>query len=381
MYRLLPFVLLLFSVTNASAQGLVEKVADLMEFNLGKAPLDTSAFRPKIVLAPIVYFEPNTSLGFGFGASLLFKPKNAGPEVRTSNIPIGISYTLNNQVFFTSGYTIFFPEEKWLFRGNLNYTDFPQSYFGVGNGTRDEEAIEITYQRLLIEPLLLRRVIPHLFLGGGFRYNTYYNNELLEATESLPAGASLQDTLGSKSVGMEFATSYDNRDNVVNATRGVFAEFTQGFYGEVIGGSNVFRLSKLDLRTYGRIGNKSVVGGQVFVRHAAEDAPVQELSALGGPDLLRGFQEFRFRDNLAAFVQTEYRYQAWKSVGFVGFAGAGEVASSSSKLAFDELRYSVGGGIRILIIPQENINLRVDYGFGFGKSSGSGFYLGLGEAF
>ena len=46
-----------------------------------------------------------------------------------------------------------------------------------------------------------------------------------------------------------------------------------------------------------------------------------------------------------------------------------------------ELRYSLGTGFRMLIIPKENINLRVDYAFGLGKSNGSGFYLGLGEAF
>jgi len=378
---ILTLFLSTFLSTRAPAQGIVEKITDLMEFNLGKPPVDTNAFRAKVVLAPIVYYQPNTSFGFGFGASMLFKPRGAGPETRTSNIPIGISYTLKNQVFFTSGYTIFFPEERWLFRGNLNYTDFPQEYFGVGNGSRDEDAISITYQQLLIEPILLRQALPQFFVGGGFRYNTYYNNELIEATETLEVGTSLQDTLGSKSVGLEFAASYDNRDNVVNASRGIFAEFTQGFYGETLGGSNTFRLSKLDLRTYHRVGPKGVIGGQAFARFAGGDAPVQELSALGGADLLRGFQEFRFRDNLAAFLQAEYRWQTFQSVGFVFYGGAGQVASSGSALAFDQLRYSLGTGVRVAIIPQENINLRIDYGFGFGVSSGSGFYLGLGEAF
>ena len=380
--RSLPTLLLLLLLgTCARAQGIIEKVADLMEFNLGKPPADSTAFQPRIVMAPIVYFEPNTSLGFGFGASLLFKPRGAGPETRTSNIPVGISYTLNNQVFFTSGYTIFFPEERWLFRGNLDYSDFPQTYFGVGNGTRDEDGIEITYQRLLIEPLLLRQVLPKLFVGGGFRYNTYYNNELVEATPTLPEGTDLQDTLGSKSVGLEFAATYDNRDNVVNASRGIFAEFTQGVYGTTLGGSSAFGLSKLDLRTYHRVAPRGVIGGQFYARHAARDAPVQELSALGGPDLLRGFQEFRFRDRVAAFAQLEYRWQTWKSIGFVFFGGAGQVASSGSELAGNQLRYSVGTGVRVAIIPKENINLRVDYGVGFGVSGGNGIYLGLGEAF
>jgi|AntRauTorckE5430_2_1112549.scaffolds.fasta_scaffold13913_1 outer membrane protein assembly factor BamA len=369
------------SIQATTAQGLIEKITDLMEFNLGKPPVDSNRFQTRIVLAPIAYYEPNTSLGFGFGANLLFKPIGAGAETRTSNIPLGISYTLKNQVFFTSGYTVFFPEEKWLLRGNLDYTDFPQDYFGVGNGTTEADRSAITYQRLLIEPLLLRQVAPKLFVGGGFRYNNYYNNALLEATEALPAGASLQDSLGSKNVGLEFAASYDNRDNVLNAQKGILVEFTQGFYGTVLGGTSVFQLSKLDLRGYRRTGPQGVLGFQLFGRYGAGETPVQELSYLGGPELLRGFTEFRFRDRLAVFAQAEYRWQTWKSIGFVFYGGAGQVAADAAELALSELRYTLGTGLRLTIIPKENINLRLDYALGLGKSSGSGFYLGLGEAF
>lgn len=379
--RVLPILCLLFSLSTASAQGLIEKVTDLMEFNLGKPPADSSGFQTKVVLAPIAYYEPNTSLGFGFGANFLFKPRGAGPEIRTSNIPIRISYTLKNQVFFASSYTIFFPEERWLLRGNLDYTDFPQSYFGVGNGTTEANQSEITYQRFLVEPLLLRQVAPKLFLGGGFRYNTYFNNLLLEDTDELLAGVSLQDSLGSKNVGLEFAASYDNRDNVVNAQRGILAEFTQGVYGTALGGSSVFQLSKLDLRGYRRLNPKGVLGFQLFGRYSGGETPIQELSTLGGSDLLRGFPEFRFRDRLAVFAQAEYRWQVLESIGFVFYGGAGQVAPDLGALAAPELRYTLGTGFRVLIIPKENINLRVDYAFGMGKSNGSGFYFGLGEAF
>ena len=380
---MLRYLLLVFLTAPAllPAQSLLDKITDLMEFNVGKAPEDTSAFRTKVVVAPIVYFQPNTSFGAGFGASLLFKPKGAGPETRTSNIPIGISYTLKNQVFFTSGYTVFFPEEKWIFRGNLDYTDFPREYFGIGNGTTEEDESVITYQQILVEPLLLRQVLPKVFVGGGFRYDRFYNTELLEATDRLPVGANLQDSLGSTSFGLEFAASYDSRDNVVNAQRGTLVEFTQGFYGKSLGGSNAFQLSKVDVRGYKRTGKKGVVALNAFARYAAGDPPPYELSELGGDFLLRGFQEGRFRDRLALFVQAEYRWQTWRSVGFVFYGGAGQVAEGAADLGLDQLRYSLGTGLRVTIIPSENINLKLDYAYGLGLSSDTGFYLGLGEAF
>ena len=381
MRQLLPALLLTLLPQLIGAQGLVEKITDLLEFNLGPAPADSTAFRPKVVFAPIAYYQPNTSLGFGFGATLLFKPKGAGPETRTSNIPLGISYTLKNQIFASSSYTIFFPEEKWLLRGNLGYVDFPQDYYGVGNGTRDQDLLDITYQQFIIEPLLLRQTLPGLFIGGGFRYNTYYNTELVEATDRLPEGFDLQDSLGSKSVGLEFAASYDTRDNLVNAERGVLAEFTHGFYGTALGGSAKFQLSKLDTRSYRRLGPKSVIAGQFYARYSTARTPVQELSNLGGDERLRGFSEFRFRDRLALFGQAEYRWQTFESIGFVFFGGVGQVAGNEADLGLGQLRYSVGTGLRVTVIPQENVNLRVDYGYGLGLSSGSGFYIGLGEAF
>ena len=379
--RTLLTIVFLYSLSPLGAQGFVEKITDLMEIKLGRPPADTNRFQPRIVMAPIVYYEPRTSFGFGVGARLLFKPKNAGPEVRTSNIPIGISYTLNNQVFFTSGYTIFFPEEKWLFRGNLNYIDFPQGFYGVGNFTTEEDRLEITYQRLLVEPLLLRRIKPGIFLGAGLRYDIFYGTELLEATEDLPEGFDLQGELGSTAVGGELAFSYDKRDNVINATQGLLIEFTQGFYGEFLGGTHDFRLSKFDLRSYRRLSPKQVVGGQLFTRYAGGDSPVQELSGLGGQELLRGYPEDRFRDRLAVFAQGEWRWQALQSIGIVGFGGLGRVAPDLRKLSLDGMYYSLGAGLRVAIIPAENINLRVDVARGFGPVDDFGFYLGLGEAF
>ena len=381
MFRSLFCAALLTLSVPAAAQGFVEKVTDLLEFNLGKPPKDSNAFHPKVVLAPIAYFEPNTSLGVGVGAKLLFKPRRAQELTRTSNLPLSVSYTLNNQFFFTSSYTVFFPEERWLLKGTLGYRNFPQGYYGIGNLTTDEERIDISFQQFVFEPLLLRRVLPNFFLGGGVRYNTIFNTRLDEATDELPEGFDLQDSLGSTSAGIELAASFDSRDNVLNAERGLLVELTQGFYGTGFGGSNRFELTKFDLRRYQRLGTGATLAYQLFGRHSWNDTPAQELSVLGGSNLLRGFTEGRFRDRVAVFTQAEYRWQGPGRFGAVGFVGAGQVAGRVGDLRLADMRYSVGAGLRILIIPSEKLNLRLDYAFGLGPSSDSNFYLGIAEAF
>lgn len=57
------------------------------------------------------------------------------------------------------------------------------------------------------------------------------------------------------------------------------------------------------------------------------------------------------------------------------------MAGGARDLGVGQLRYSLGTGLRVAVIPSENVNLRIDYGLGLGLSNDTGFYIGLGEAF
>lgn len=379
---------LLIAFTLAStlpAQSLLDRVTDWFEFDLRKPRLgDTdSTFIPKVVLSPTVSYEPATSLGVGAGIKILFKPKGAGPETRTSNVPIGLTYTFKNQLIFNSGYTVFFPEERWLLRGNLGYSDFPVLFFESGPRSQRADAHDIRYRRILVEPLLLRKISQNdVFLGGGFRFNRFFDLGLEEAEDVNDPDFKVAE-LASTSVGLELAFSVDDRDNVLNASEGKFLEFTHGLYGKVLGGSHQFMLSKADYRGYIRPSsrNKNVIAYQLYARYAWDGTPNLELSSLGGAELLRGFREFRWRDRLAYFAQVEYRYQAFRKLGFVFFGGAGDVSGVENPANFNTLKYSLGTGIRIKIIESENLNVRFDYALGMGRSNERNFYLGIAEAF
>lgn len=41
---------------------------------------------------------------------------------------------------------------------------------------------------------------------------------------------------------------YDNRNNILHASKGLFVSLTHGFYGSWIGSSHDFQLTKLELR-------------------------------------------------------------------------------------------------------------------------------------
>ena len=370
---------------SSFSQEFVEKITNFFEFSMNEKEVeqDSTLFPNKVVLAPVANYEPATSLGFGIGAKFLFKLKGSGPETRTSNLPASLIYTLNNQFIFFSGYTVFFNQEKYLLKGNLIFSKYPISYFGVGSQTEEREALEISYDQVLVEPLLLKKVAKDLFVGGGIRYNAILNMKLNEEFNGIPEGTSLQDSLGSTSSGLELAITYDSRDNVLNAFKGNFLEFTHGFYGEVAGGTHSFMLSKLDFRQYIQLHPRKLnsLALQWYTRFSWGDTPPLELSALGGPELLRGFQEGRFRDKIGFFAQAEYRWQALERIGFVFFGGMGDVVNDLGDTQFSNLKYSLGAGFRLKIVKSENLNIRFDFAQGLGPNRDRNFYVGIAEAF
>ncbi len=336
---------------------------------------DSTRFRSKFVISPVVSYKPETSWGFGIGAKWLFKFKHATQDTRTSNMPIAALYTLKKQVVISSGYTVFFNHENWMLKGNIGYSNFPQQYYGIGNNTskKNEELFE--YQNILFEPLLLKRIVGKLFLGGGIRYNNiwdmkYEKDKLLD--QNKPLGYD-----GSVSAGLEFAATYDNRDNVLNALTGALYEFRHAVYGENLGGLP-FQLTKLDLRQYFKLSKRNdVLAFQGYGYFSDGRAPLGELAALGGSDLMRGYYKGRFLENNMLAAQMEYRFPVLNPVGMVVFVGAGEVYHQISDLRLKNVKVGYGAGLRLKIVKSENLNIRFDVA----KGEKFNFYFGIAEAF
>ncbi len=365
--------------TGLKAQ-FIDQLVDFFTVPLNQSAVaeDSSIYPARIIITPLVAFSPETSIEFGAGAKTLFKFRRSGPETRTSNIPISLTYTLNNQAILWSGYEVFFNQERWMLIGNLTLQLFPQLYYGLGRNSLESNEEEYTFTQVLIEPILLKQIgQSHLFLGAGIRYNHVGN--LRFEDESRLQNSGISGATGSTSVGAQLALVYDSRDNILTAHTGWFAQLTHGFYEEALGGTHRFQLTRLDLRKFISLGSpRRVLAFQLMSSFSFQDVPLNELSALGGGELMRGYYEGRFIDNHLVAFQAEYRFPLWDRFGGVVFAGAGDVARRIGDFRLDAFRPSVGFGLRFLIDRTEDLNLRFDYGFGKRTSN---YYANVAEAF
>jgi len=361
----------------------LDKFVDIFTFYPNKKAVekDSTLYLAKIVAAPIIAYSPQTNFGFGVGAKYLFKFKGSGDETRTSNLPVSLSYTLNNQFFVYSGFEIFTNQEKWVITGNISFQNYPRYYYGIGRNTSsDDEEIYETYQ-FLVEPILLKRAFArYLFLGGGFRYNKIYDTTIESGgllDTNRPVGFD-----GSTSTGLELAVLYDSRDNILNASKGWYFEFTRGFYRTSLGGSHDFELTRFDLRHYFKLSKKNndILAVQAVGHFSNGDVPLSEMALFGNQFMMRGYVEGRFIEENLLAAQVEYRKRFGDSrFGLVAFLGAGDVFNKSSELKLNDLKLNFGAGLRFMLDKKEKLNIRFD--FGAGSDTDGNFYVNIAEAF
>ena len=98
---------------------------------------------------------------------------------------------------------------------------------------------------------------------------------------------------------------------------------------------------------------------------------------LGGPDDLRGFRQFRFRDKNVLLLQAEYRWEIFTAVDGAIFYDAGRVAPRFEDLGFNDLESDYGIGFRFG--TRNGVFLRVEGAFG--SSGGKHFILRFGHVF
>lgn len=348
--------------------------------NRHKLEADSSLYPSKLILAPIISFSPETSLGFGIGSKYLFKIPGSGKDTRTSNMPISIQYTLENQFIVASGFEIFSPGEKWQLSGNAKFQNFPRLYYGVGRSTPETNEEQYEFNQVLLEPILLKNVfVRYLFVGAGLRFNRVGGVEL-EREDGLLANSDIPGARGSTSVGTEFAFVYDSRSNILNAQSGWYVEFTVGHYDKAFGSDYNFDLTRLDLRKYWDLSSRDyqVFALQLKTHFASSGAPLAELAFFGSEEIMRGFYEGRFIEKSMIAFQAEYRRTLFGRLGGVVFIGAGDVEDDLGDFRLRRFRPSAGFGLRFLLDKRENLNLRFDWGFAKGTNN---YYLNIAEAF
>ncbi len=339
---------------------------------------DTLKIKKKvqIIALPVVFYTPETQFGFGAGLQTFFLTQTNIYNSRESNTMFDIIYTTEKQFILDVIPKIYFNFGNLFFDGSFKYKVFPNSFWGIGNNTSDENLERYNMRSIMFKAAILQRLPPDLNFGFQYQYEKHTMLELDSAgqliREDIPGSS------GATINGISFVFNLDNRDNVYSTRSGNFMQLTAGFSSKVIGATYSYNKYIIDLRKYFPLGKKSAIASQIYLENTFGDSPFQTKAYLGGGERMRGFFRGRYIDNHMYVVQAEYRNH-FSSRWIVAAFGALSEVASLPRYFFDDIKYSVGGGIRFQIVKSNPTLLRLD--IGFGKGGNSGVYFGVNEAF
>lgn len=329
----------------------------------------------KITALPVVFYTPETALGFGGLGLATFRLKHEPRTTRPSSVQLGLSYTTKNQLLIFAPFEIYQDEERWRIVGELGYYKFFYNFFGLGidSNEEDEEVYEVDFPRVRLN--VLREILPKFSVGFGYEYDRFSNLQVVEnGTLDNTVVAGKRDGTVSNLGVLAF---YDTRDNIFFPTKGWFLQGNFFTSSKLLGSSFNYTKFELDSRYYQKVGKKQVLAANLFLANSSKNTPFYDLYYLGSKRT-RGFANRRFQDNAELSFVAEYRFPIKGRFGGVAFGSTGTVAPDLGETFSSRYRNSAGLGLRYIVNKRDGVRIRVDYGL---TEEGGNFYFTIKEAF
>ena len=320
---------------------------------------DSVVSRSSLFIIPHAGYQQETSWSGGIAGGYYFKSKSLN---RISSIAGSTEYTLLNQFAFNISPKIYFADNKWYLYSSINFRNYPDFYYGIGNKpTNLKQTFTSDIFSFILQPQY--SLSRQIYVGAivGFRTENIKTDATFESIRS-----HVFDEYGSegwrpfKQVNLGFLASFDSRDNQFYPQKGIFAKSTVSTSKAAWGSTYSVTDITLDLRQYIPAFNNQLLAWQAYFSGAfsKNEIPFQMLPTIGGRDMLRGFRQGMYRDNVLMLLQTEYRVPLYKRLKAAVFCAAGDVMNSEN-YQIDKLKVAYGAGLRYRL-NDARVHLRFD---------------------
>lgn len=336
---------------------------------------DSLSYKPRILGLPILFYLPETRLGFGGAGFFSFKTNRNDTTLRPSQINLGAAYTLEKQILSYIDYDVWAANNKINLHGELGYYHFFYYFWGVGEEPRQQESFVVNFPRIRFEGYY--EISDGLFLGPKYTYDFFDIVEREEGGRLIDNNYPGSDGGGISGIGL--TSKYDTRDNNFYPTKGYNSILSYEYFSEAYGSDFNYHLIWANFIKYFDLGEDRVIGVNAYGRFSNGEVPFFHMSQVGGSNRMRGYYEGFHRDNHKIGWEVEYRTPLFWRFGLSLFAGNAVVADKVSRFKTRNLNTAAGAGLRFKLDEERKINLRLDFGVTSDRTTG--FYFTIGEAF
>jgi Omp85 superfamily domain len=322
--------------------------------------------------------------GGGFAAGVGYR-KHLFDDRLFLNSSVALSTKAYKQVLGHASYPLW---RDWLEIGtNFRWNDFPQEdFYGLGPDTVEERRVNFSLETTDIAGHVAVRPIPWLRFGAEIGHFSptagpgedprFPSLELIFDVVDVP-GFIEQPTFLYKNLFIEV----DYRDQPGNPRSGGLFRARYGAWDD----------RELERYDFGRFDGEAAYFFPIFdkkrvfawrmgvsyVNNApGNSVPFYFMPYIGGSDTVRGYKEFRFRDENVIFMNAEYRWEAFSGLDMALFFDMGEVADRWESIDLRNAKKSYGLGFRFN--NYKSVFLRFDVS---GGGEGTQIFFKFGPAF
>lgn len=320
-------------------------------------------------------YSATTGLGLGLLGTATYSADHTDPTLPRSNASVYSNMTTAG--FFMVGLrgNHIFPHESFQLDYKVNLSTFSTSYWGMGYANADNDDNETDYRRNRINAMarFMVKLAPNTYIGPFVNYRITQASDVNEDFSYLWQG---QDkTIHTYTAGLSF--TYDSRDFMLNASKGVFVQIDQTFTPRCFGnGKYNFSTTEATFATYGKLWKGAILAGELHGQFNYGHIPWSQLATVGSNDRMRGYYEGRYNDKNVIEGQVELRQHIKGRNGVVAWVALANAFPDFKNIAWRYTLPNAGVGYRWEF--KKRINIRVDYGF---TRNGGGFIFNINEAF
>jgi hypothetical protein len=329
-----------------------------------------------LAFLPVIYYTPETKWAFGAGGLYYFRLTKDAAVTRPSNLAFFGAYTQRKQTDIELNPDLYLKKGVHI-QGKLQFSDFPDQFYGIGNNTTAEMEEPYTSRFWEARVEALKQVRGPLNVGFIYFFDTRKLTKVEDG--GMLASGDIPGSSGGTTSGLGYFMTYDSRDSIFFPIKGSYHQFQAMGFGRTLGSDFTYNRFFFDLRKYVRFSYARCLAFQARLLFQTGDPPFWRMGLLGGQEIMRGYYQGRYRDKDMIALQAEYRWVPvfWR-IGLVAFASLGDVAPAIGDFDLGQFKYAYGLGLRFVFDPKQRLHLRLD--FGFGRDT-SGVYFTAGEAF
>jgi len=311
-------------------------------------------------------------------------------DIKNTNISTIYFYpyiTFSNQFGIMLTSNIWLKKNNWNFTGEYFILNYPQYTWGLGGNSDAANETLVDFRQIRFHQNALKGIFPHFAVGLGYSYDRHYNIHIPEdevsdkITQEIPV-----DTINTTSSGVVLPVIYDNRNNPINAKRGIYSSISYSFFSTALGSDKAYQTLFLDVRKYFTLpfSKAPVIAFRSYYWTITNgtapylDLPANRWEPADGSSS-RGIQKNRYRSNALLYFESEYRFGISKNGLWGGVVFANVLSASEFETQNFQYWHPAGGaGVRLKFNKYSGTNVALDLGVSKEYFS---VYLLIGEAF